>query len=105
MVDLSRFDFLFKPNNPVSKNILKNIFEGILEALDEKGTVACAVPRPWYAKGFLAHGKSVFLLHLYLGLTCVTGPITFIFNCWMKKFPHDNFPRRNRVASGFTASS
>lgn len=70
MVDLTRYDFLFKRNNPVSKNILKNVLEGILEALDEKGTVACAVPRPWYAKGFLAYGKSVFFCCIFVEDLC-----------------------------------
>ncbi|CAB1105875.1 unnamed protein product [Ectocarpus sp. CCAP 1310/34] len=55
IVDLTRQDFLFK-DTPASKNVLKNAVEGLMEVLDEKGTIACAIPRPWYFKGNLLVG-------------------------------------------------
>ncbi|CAN0282683.1 unnamed protein product, partial [Ectocarpus sp. 4 AP-2014] len=54
MVDLTRNDFLFK-RTPTSKNALKEVLQGVLEATDEKGTVACAIPRPWFEKGALVY--------------------------------------------------
>lgn len=55
LVDLTRYDFLFK-RTVASRNILKKFLEGLLEASDQKGTIACAIPRPWYEKGALVHG-------------------------------------------------
>lgn len=55
MVDLTRNDFLYK-RSPSAKAVLKMLLEGLLEGLDEKGTIACAIPRPWYEKGSQVYG-------------------------------------------------
>jgi hypothetical protein len=55
MVDLTRSDFLLK-RTPASKSAMKTVLEGLLGALDQKGTIACAIPRPWYEKGSLVYG-------------------------------------------------
>lgn len=55
MVDLTRNDFLFK-QTPAAKNAMKIVLEGLLSALHEKGTIACAIPRPWYEKGSMVYG-------------------------------------------------
>eukprot|EP00903_Cladosiphon_okamuranus_P011499 g10830.t1 len=54
MVDLTRNEFLFK-RTPASKTLLKKFLGALLDASDEKGTIACAIPRPWYERGAQVH--------------------------------------------------